>query len=260
MRRFEILFLFLVPVICAAQAGDNQQQPPPQQREGRGQGMGRGEGMGGGRMMFMRGGVSGTITDLKSDSVVIKTADGKTVTLRVNGETRIMKDRQAAKLSDFKVGDNVVAAGPEGSQNQDSFVARFIAERPEGAMDPARMREAMGKEFIAGQITAVEGTKLTIKRPDGETQTIEVDENTSFRKGRESITLPDIHIGENVFGPGQLNAQGVFVPKTLNVMTGEMRMRMGPGDMRGGPPPQGAPKDGAPQAGAPQTPPPANPK
>ena len=76
---------------------------------------------------------------------------------------------------------------------------------------------------------------------DGETQTIQVDENTSFRKGRESITLPDIKAGDKVFGRGAVNSAGVFVPTMLNV--GEMRMMMmGPGEgQRGQTPPHQPP-------------------
>jgi hypothetical protein len=79
------------------------------------------------------------------------------------------------------------------------------------------MREGMGKEFVAGQVKSIDGTKLTISAPDGKDYNIEVDENTSFRKGRESITFPDIKVGDRVMGRGKLNSAGVFVPETLNV-------------------------------------------
>jgi hypothetical protein len=86
----------------------------------------------------------------------------------------------------------------------------------------------------------MDGTQLTIARPDGETQTIEVDENTSFRKGRESITLPEIKVGDHVFGRGQLDSAGVFVPRVLNL--GEIRMMMGGGGERQPAPPQQPPR------------------
>ena len=77
----------------------------------------------------------------------------------------------------------------------------------------------------AGKITAVDGTRLTILRADGETQTIQVDENTSFRKQGESVTLADLKPEDKVFGRGEVK-NGVFVPTVLNV--GEPRpMRTG---------------------------------
>jgi hypothetical protein len=73
-------------------------------------------------------------------------------------------------------------------------------------------------------VKAINETKLTIARPDGQTQEIEVDENTSFKRGSESITLPDIKVGDFVRGPGELK-NNVFVPKELAVGR-PTRMRM----------------------------------
>jgi hypothetical protein len=95
----------------------------------------------------------------------------------------------------------------------------------------------MGKKFIAGEVAKIEDTKLTIKRVDGETQVIQVDENTSLRNSkRESVTLADVKVGDRVFGRGDLK-DGVFVPAVLNVgAPGEMMMRRGDGQRQGPPP------------------------
>jgi hypothetical protein len=203
MRRYLAVLLLLIPVLCAAQAGDTQQRP-------RRQGMGA-----------FGSGVAGAITEIKPDSFTVKAMDGKTVTVKLNADTRFMKDRQPAKLADFKVGDTVFVGG---EAKGDEVIARVVASRTAGAVGGgdriAQLREGLGKTFIAGEVKAIEGTKLTILRPDGQSQTIEVDENTSFRKGRESITLPDIKVGDQVRGPGQVNSQGTFVATTLN--TGPM--------------------------------------
>jgi hypothetical protein len=94
------------------------------------------------------------------------------------------------------------------------------------------LREALGKKFILGEIKSVQGVQLTILRPDGVEQTITVDENTSFRKDGESVTLADFKAGDHVFGRGELK-NGVFVPVVLN--WGEPRFMGGPG---GGQPPK----------------------
>ena len=91
--------------------------------------------------------------------------------------------------------------------------------------------EDMGKKFIAGEVKAINETKLTVARPDGQTQDIEVDENTSFKKGGESITLADIKVGDFVAGPGELK-DNIFVAKELRA--GRPRMGgMGNGQGRG---------------------------
>jgi len=148
-------------------------------------------------------GTGGTIAEIKPDGFRLKQMDGKVVTVKVTSETRFRKDRQDAKFADFKTGDMVMVGGePAGT---DAWTARFVASRTgEGGMQA--LREGMGKQFIAGEVKAIDGTKLTIARPDGQAQTIEVDENTSFRKARESITLPDIKVGDHVFGRGAVNS------------------------------------------------------
>jgi Domain of unknown function (DUF5666) len=65
-------------------------------------------------------------------------------------------------------------------------------------------------------VKSIDGTKITVQRRDGETQTIEADENTSFEKGREKVTLADIKPGDQVTGRGALK-DGVFVPTELRV-------------------------------------------
>ncbi|MGI9101996.1 MAG: DUF5666 domain-containing protein [Terriglobales bacterium] len=199
-RILPLILLFAIPLFCAAQAADQAGSPSQQ-------------GPRGDRSIGERSGarVGGTITAIGADSITVNSMQGKTVTIKIGSDTRLMKDRQPAKLSDFKVGDMIMAGGDPAGENV--INARMVALRGE----MARMREGLGKEFIAGEVKAVDGTKLTIARPDGQSQTIEVDENTSFRKGRESITLPDIKVGDHVMGPGKLNSAGVFVPQTLNV-------------------------------------------
>src|SRR5262249_39723716 len=102
---------------------------------------------------------------------------------------------------------------------------------PGGAMGGFN-REDLGKKFIAGEVKAINETKLTIARPDGQTQDIEGDENTSFKKGGESITLPDIKVGDFVRGRGELK-DNTFVPKELMVGRPQMRIMMGGPGMAG---------------------------
>lgn len=155
-------------------------------------------------------GVGGTITAIEKGKLSLKTMDGKTVTVNLTSDTRYRKDRQPATLADFKVGDTVMVGGDPAGEN--AWNARFVSSRSGGDAD---MREALGKRFIAGEIKSIEGTSLTILRVDGETQTIQVDENTSFRKQNESITLADLKPGDHVFGRGELK-NGTFVAAVLN--------------------------------------------
>ena len=223
MRRTLILVLAL-PLAAWAQTS-----APPQQPNGPMQGGERAR----------RPAVAGTITAISNDTLTLMTFDERTVTVKLTSDTRFRKDQQDAKLSDFKVGDVVMVRGEK--TGEDAYAAAAVMSRSGGGMmqgmSPEQMREKMGKEIIAGEIKSMEGLKLTIARPDGQTQTIAVDENTSFRKQGESVTLADLKPGDRVFGRGQLK-DGIFVPSVLNVgPPGGMR-RGQQGASPQGPPPE----------------------
>jgi len=210
MWRSFLAFLVLLFVIAAT-----AQQPPPDSSPG-GTEPGRRERRG----RFQ--GVGGTITALNGTSMTLKTFDGGTATVTLSDKTRYLRDGQEAKLSDFKVGEPVVVRAEPAGGN--TWTALGVMTRSDAGN---RMREGLGKRFIAGEIKSIAGTKLTILRIDGETQTIEVDENTSFRKQGESVTLADLKPGDHVFGRGEIKEGGVFHPQILNV--GDYtRMRNGP--------------------------------
>ncbi len=172
-----------------------------------------------------RPGVAGTITAINADSLTVKTMNGQNAQVNLSDKTQYRKDRQAAKLADFKVGDQIFVRGESAGEN--TWQADMVASGPPGGF--GRMREGLGKEFIVGEIKAISGTQLTILRPDGVSQNITVDEGTSFRKQEQSITLADFQVGDHVFGRGAMK-NDVFVPAVLNV--GELPM-MGPGMGRG---------------------------
>jgi len=172
--------------------------------------------------------VMGTITAINGQTLTIKNFDGHDVAVTVTDSTRFMKDRQPAKLADFKVGDAAMVRGR--STGPDAWEAELLGSRGGGAgpggFSQGGYAQDLGKKFIAGEIKSIDGTHLTIARMDGETQTITVDENTSFKKDGESITLGDFKAGDHVFGPGEVK-DGTFVASRL--MIGDMhRMHGGP--------------------------------
>jgi opacity protein-like surface antigen len=170
-------------------------------------------------------GVGGTITKIEGDTLTLKAMNGSDIKVRTAATTQFRgKDQNAgAKLADFKAGDMVAVRGKQAADGAwDADAVMSISPQMRA------MAENLGKEFIAGRVKAINGTKLVIERVDQQEQTIEVDENTSFRKSGESITLPDVKVGDMVFGPGKLK-DGTFVPATLNVgMPGNIRLQAAP--------------------------------
>ena len=210
--------------------------------------------------------VVGKVTAVSKDSLTVSPLmGGEPVMVKVSENTRVTKDRQPFKLEDIKVDETVFARGElKNNVMQAALVGVVNPEMiqriqqgggPGGARGGAMAgmnAEDIGKKFIIGQVKAINETKLTIARPDGQTQDIEVDENTSFKKGGESITLPDIKVGDFVRGRGELK-ENMFVPKELIVGGPQMRIMMGG---PGGQAQEEKKPDGAPPAATAPTAPP----
>jgi hypothetical protein len=177
--------------------------------------------------------VVGKVTSVNKDFLtVIPLSGGDPITIKIGANTRVTKQRQPIKAEDIKVDEIVFARGQINGNAVEAGMVGVVppemAQRIQGGMGGRQLnREDMGKKFIAGEVKAINETKLTIARPDGQTQDIEVDENTSFKKGGESITLTDIKVGDFVAGPGELK-DNVFVAKELR--TGRPRMMGGMGN------------------------------
>jgi hypothetical protein len=174
----------------------------------------------------------GKITALSNGAMQLATPDGTTISVRITDKTEFRKDRQPATLADFKVGDIVFVRGDEAADH--SVTAQMIGARaaggPEGgSRGPGGGGGAgfgeMGKDFVAGEVKSIDAPKLTVLRPDNVTQTLELNEDSSVHKGRESITMADIQPGDHVVVRGAVQ-NNVFVPKNVIVVSPEQWKRM----------------------------------
>jgi len=83
----------------------------------------------------------------------------------------------------------------------------------------------LGKDYVVGEIKSIDAPRLTVLRTDNATQVLELNEETSLRKGRESITMADIQVGDHLMAHGAVQNE-VFVPKGVMVMGPEQWKRM----------------------------------
>ncbi len=193
--------------------------------------------------------VRGTVTTSTLDALSVKTETGELYKVTMTPNTRVMEARQPVKLGEIKAGDGVGAMGVMDASTK-TLHAMFVT-----VVDAEQIRKAqadLGKTYILGEVASIDELKLTIKRVDGVSQTIAVDEGTSFRRGGrgvgggraagaganatqpqrtpgqgeggESITLADVKVGDSVMGRGALK-NGVFVPTELRVMDAAARAR-----------------------------------
>jgi preprotein translocase subunit YajC len=252
-----LLFCLAVASQAGARAPQDpppQQNPPAPQAVGAPQTSGRGE---------RRPGVSGKLTAVHDQSVEISRPDGTAVTVKITGSTQFRKAREAAKLGDFKVGDEVFVRGEENADH--TWTAEMIGERPAGGFGGGagggqrggaeggrgggsgagqgggRPAGVLGQDYVFGEVKTVDAPKLTILRPDNVTQTVELNEETSLRKGRDAITMAEIQPGDHIMVRGGM-ASNAFQPKSVIVFGPEQWKRIQEIGIAGGPP-ANPPKD-----------------
>jgi len=232
LRVLAVLFAasMFLPALRGQDASSTQ-SPAPGPERGQMQGMGA---------AFNEHSVRGTVTAISGDNITVKTETGDIYKVETGPNTHFRKQRDQIKISDIHVGDMVGAAGDK-DEKAKTLGAVFVMLIDKEQYEKARAD--FGKTWTAGTIQSIDETRITIKRPDNVTQTIVVDENTSFRKHRDSITLADIKTGDSVTARGSVQ-NGNFLATVLAV--GGQGERGGPGAVGGGRLQNGAPPAGAP--------------
>ncbi len=186
-------------------------------------------------------GTGGVVTAISGSTITIKTEEGDTYQVFTSANSHIMKrvDRQPepVKIADIHVGDAIMAGGEVDAKARTIGAVFVMVLTPEQAAQARKMRDEYGKTWTAGEVTAIKDTDITVKRRDGTSQTISVDENTSFKKRADSITLGDIQVGDRLMAQGALK-NGSFVATTVSIrppgQAGEGRGN-GPGQPGAGP-------------------------
>lgn len=169
------------------------------------------------------------------------TSGAGTVTVLVTPNTRVRRSQQPIRLADVHTGETIFAFG---NYDDKTHTLHALAV---GVLDTAELKRAeadFGKTYISGEVRSINALRITVRRPDGVEQTIAVDDNTSFRRGRrrrsrpgpaqspdttsdvppgtsaaedgESLTLADVHPGNLVLATGAVK-NGIFTTAVLRV-------------------------------------------
>lgn len=250
-----LIAVVLAVGLSAAAYAQDAGSPPPDQNSGGGNGGGYGQrggrrGFGGGMGMMGRS-VLGTVTEAAADHYTIKTETGDVYTIHFSDNTRIMKQPagmrgpgaaggneegggaggggrmgrggyggnppEQIKASDIKVDDAIGAMGDIDTAAKSVSAARIMLLDPEAAKRMEEMEANFGKTWLQGKVTAIDGTKITLTGAlDNAPHTAVADENTTFRKRRDPITLADIQVGDMVRIDGAVK-DGVFTAASVSV-------------------------------------------
>jgi hypothetical protein len=233
----------LVMLVLSIGSSLGAQQNPPAQGEEQGH-----RGMGGPPPMM------GTITSVGVDRFEIKKPDGTTQAVMVNDQTHYRQRSgqsdqppQELALEDLKVGDHVFVRGtPNGDKQFTAMgVNRVTAEqfeRFQSGGGPGGPGEGGGRvpggggwgpgdgagmdgTRAGGEIESIKGNQITVmSRRNGE-RVIVVNDQTTFAKEGQTVTLKDLKVGDRIFATGK-EVDGKFV--ATEVRSGR------PGGGRGG--------------------------
>jgi hypothetical protein len=259
--RLVLTVVFAAALGACAFAQDAATPPPPGQNPPQGGWQGR-RGAGGWGQMGEGRGVLGTVTEVAADHFVVKTEGGDLYTVHFSANTRIVKapprpagaqrgeggeqgvarvPPQPIKATDIKVGDAITAGGEVDAAAKSVGAVMIMQLDPERVKQMREMEAQFGKTWLMGKVTAMDGVKVTLQGgPGNATHSFVADENTTFRKRRDPITLGDVQVGDAVRVEGAVK-DGTFVATNVAVMGMQ------------GPPPGGAP--GGATGGPPADPP-----
>ncbi len=161
--------------------------------------------------------IRGVVAKLSGSSVFLKTTSGMVYQVETGANTHFVKGGEATAGNATRVGDTVLAGG-ELDAKKHTLGAIFVAVvDAQELAELDQRRNQWGKTWLAGTVTAKNGTSLVIKRPDGVVNTVTVDEDTSFRKRHQSITLPDVQVGDGMTATGT-QGKNAFTAKVLTVV------------------------------------------
>jgi hypothetical protein len=187
----------------------------------------------------------GTVTSVGVDRFEIKKPDGSTQTILVNDQThyrqRQQEQQQEFQLEDLKVGDHVVVRGPANADKQVvaegvNRVSEEMFERiqsgnfggPGGGPGGGQGWPGAGNR-AGGEILSISGNQIKVRGREGE-RTIVVNDQTTFNKEGQSITLKDLKVSDHIFAMGK-EANGQFVATEIH----SGGMRRGGGGWQGRP-------------------------
>ena len=158
-----------------------------------------------------------TITAITGSSVKLATDDGWTRTIAITTDTAILKGGQTIKAADLAVGDEISL---KQSRNDDGTyeITAIVVSTPK----------------VAGEVTGVSGSNITLKKRDASTQVITVDGSTIYKLGSSAGSKSDLVVGARVFVSGTVSgstftalsvyieparAAGVVTAKTATTIT-----------------------------------------
>jgi hypothetical protein len=176
------------------------------------------EGRGPGRGPAAQGEMSGgTISSVGVDRIEIKKQDGTAQVVMVNDQTHYRQGQQDIQLEDLKPGDRVFVRGKTNDNKE--FVAMGVRRITDEEAQRFQGGQGAGNR-TGGQIVSIEGNQLKVQNPRQGEKLVFVNDQTTFMKDGQPITLKDLKVGDRIFASGQ-EVDGKFT--ATRIMSGQFQ-------------------------------------
>jgi hypothetical protein len=140
-----------------------------------------------------------TIAAKDGSTLSLKTDDGWTRQIAVASDTKITRAGATIGLGDLKVGD---------------VIAFRQTRNTDGSFKIDEIRVIVPQ--VAGEVTAVSSSSLTLKLRDGSSKTITLNGNTKYFIGPRAAAQADVKVGANVVVAGTISGDA-FTALTVTV-------------------------------------------
>ena len=157
---------------------------------------------------FLFGGI--TVTAISGNDISLETEDGWSRTITVDGETEYSKSGDEIALADLAVGDRIAfgqTLDDDGTWTIDAI--------------------AVILPHVGGEVTAIDGSTVTVEGRDGTASTITATGDTAYQVNGDDATLADVEVGMVLIAEGTENADGSITATEVKAAD--------PGDFFGGP-------------------------
>lgn len=143
-----------------------------------------------------------TITAISGSNISLTTADGWTRTVTVDSGTTYSKSGGMIALGDLKVGDKI--GFRQTRETDGSFTIDSVA---------------VILPHLGGEVTAVDGSTITVKQRDGSSATINVTGTTTYQVAGAAGALADVKVGMFLMAEGTLNSDGSLAATAVRAGT-----------------------------------------
>lgn len=133
---------------------------------------------------------------------------------------KVMKNNATSTVSQIAVGDKILVQGTVSGIN---VVATMIRDgemmgegkgRPTGQVQPNLPVQGNGQPVVAGTVSAISGSALTISNKSNVQYTVDVS-NAKFTQGQNTISLSGVSVGDSVMVQGAVNGSSVVASSVV---------------------------------------------